>query len=76
MAVDIFDIDYSKVAEISKIKKEPKWMSEFRLKAFEKFTEMSNPHFGPELKIDFSTINYYKRVDENVYKKLWVIPPH
>ena len=27
----------SKIKEISKIKKEPKWMLDFRLKAFEKF---------------------------------------
>jgi len=67
MAVDIVDINKSKVEEISKIKNEPKWMTDFRVKSFGKFLELSNPGFGPELKIDFSEINYYKRVDENVY---------
>ena len=69
MAIDIIDINISKVEEISKIKKEPKWMTEFRIKSFKKFSELSNPCFGPELKIDFSSINYYKRVDDQVYSK-------
>ena len=60
MAVDFIDINISKVEEISRIKNEPEWMTEFRVKSFEKFLELSNPNFGPELKIDFSTINYCK----------------
>ena len=50
------------IKEISKIKKEPKWMLDFRLKSLEKFLELNNPNFGPELKIDFNDINYYKRI--------------
>ena len=42
-------------------------MLEFRLKSYEKFMELNNPKFGPELKIDFSDINYYKRIDDKVY---------
>ena len=56
MAIDMVDIDISKVEEISKIKNEPKWMTDFRVNAFKKFLELPNPHFGPELKIDFSII--------------------
>lgn len=74
MAVDIIDINVSKVEEISKIKGEPEWMKEFRIKSYEKFSELSNPNFGPEIKIDFSTINYYKRVDDNVYNKWDKLP--
>ena len=54
-----------KVKEISKIKKEPKWMLDFRLNSYKKFIELGNPNFGPELKIDFSDITYYKRIDDN-----------
>ena len=56
----------SKIKEISKIKKEPKWMLEFRLNAFEKFKELDNPIFGPELNIDFDEITFYKRVSDNI----------
>ena len=55
-------LDKNKVKKISKIKNEPKWMTDFRLKAYEAFKEISNPNFGPELKIDFDEINYYKSV--------------
>lgn len=59
-------LDIEKIREISKIKNEPEWMLDFRLKSFEKFKELSNPIFGPELKIDFDIINYYKRVSDKV----------
>lgn len=54
----------NKIKEISKIKKEPKWMLDFRLEAYRKFLEQQNPSFGPELKIDFDKVNYYKKVSE------------
>lgn len=59
-------LDKKKIREISKIKNEPKWMLEFRLKSFEKFKELSNPTFGPELKIDFDSINYYKKESDKI----------
>ena len=52
------------IKEISKIKKEPQWMTDFRLKSFEKFLELGQPDFGPELNIDFDSITYYKKVGE------------
>ena len=59
-----FKVD--KVKEISRLKNEPKWMEDFRVKAFEKFKELSNPTFGPELKLDFDEINYYKKVQDHI----------
>ena len=55
-----------KIKEISKIKGEPKWMTDFRLQAYKTFIEKPNPNFGPELKIDFDKINYYKSVSKKV----------
>ena len=49
------------ITKISKLKKEPKWMLDFRLKSFEKFLELDNPNFGPQIDIDFDKINYYKK---------------
>ena len=59
-------LNEEKIKEISKTKGEPKWMTEFRLKAYKKFVETPNPNFGPELKIDFDNINYYKSVSKKV----------
>lgn len=64
----------TKIKEISKLKKEPKWMLEFRLKAFHKFKELPNPNFGPELKIDFDDINYYKKSSDKVYNDWNKVP--
>ena len=58
-------INKSKVIEISKIKKEPKWMTDFRVKSYETFKDYLNPSFGPELKVDFDDITYYKKVCSN-----------
>lgn len=49
------------ITKVSKLKNEPKWMLEFRLKSFEKFLELDNPNFGPHINIDFDNINYYKK---------------
>ncbi|MBR3198542.1 MAG: Fe-S cluster assembly protein SufB [Bacilli bacterium] len=57
-------LDEDKIIEISKEKKEPKWMTDFRLKSYKTFIEIPNPNFGPELKIDFDLINYYKKVSK------------
>ena len=53
------------VVEISKLKKEPKWMTDFRVKSYEKFESLSNPAFGPELKVSFDDITYYKKIGKN-----------
>ena len=52
------------ITKVSKLKNEPKWMTDFRVKAYKKFIELKNPLFGPEIKLDFSIINYYKKMDD------------
>ena len=52
------------IRKISNIKKEPDWMLEFRLNSLKSFFELDNPTFGPKIDIDFSKINYYKKVSE------------
>ncbi len=52
------------VEEISKLKKEPAWMTEFRIEAFQKFLEIDDPTFGPFLNIDFNEINFYKKISD------------
>ncbi len=52
------------IINLSKEKKEPEWMLDFRLKSFECFLKMDNPNFGPKLDIDFDKIVYYKKEDQ------------
>ena len=54
------------VEEISKIKEEPKWMLDFRLTALDSFNKSTNPNFGPKLDIDYDSINYYKKRENNL----------
>ena len=54
------------IKQISSIKEEPLWMLDFRLKAFEHFKKAPNPHFGPNLDIDYDSINYYKKREEEL----------
>lgn len=53
-------IDENFVVNLSKLKKEPDWMLNFRLKALKEFKRLDNPNFGPKLDIDFDNIVYYK----------------
>lgn len=62
------------VKEISQIKKEPEWMEQFRLKAYEAFRKIPNPKFGPDLTINFDEITYYKRADDKVNHKWEDVP--
>ncbi len=53
------------VEEISRIKGEPEWMREIRLKAYEIFLKKPMPTWGADLsEIDFDEITYYIRPDE------------
>ena len=74
------------VRKISKLKNEPDWMLEFRLNSLKSFNMLDNPNFGPNIDIDFSKINYYKKVSDekddwnkidknikNTFKELGVI---
>ena len=50
------------VTEISRLKNEPEWMLEFRLKALKAFKAMPLPKFGPDLSyLDFDSYTYFTR---------------
>lgn len=53
------------VEEISKMKNEPKWMLEFRLKSLDQFYKMPMPQWGGDLSdLDFDEITYYVKPSE------------
>ncbi|MCH5171279.1 MAG: Fe-S cluster assembly protein SufB [Erysipelotrichales bacterium] len=55
------------VREISKLKNEPEWMLEFRLKAYELFKKLPLPKYGPDLsQLDFNSFTYFIRPSERV----------
>lgn len=56
------------VDKISAIKKEDKWINDFRNQAYKSFLEQEMPKFGPDIKLDFNEIIYYKSNDAD--KKL------
>jgi len=58
------NLNIKKVKEISMIKKEPIWMTNFRVESYKKFLELKNPKFGPEIDIDFDMITYYKKISD------------
>jgi Fe-S cluster assembly protein SufB len=60
-------LDENTVREISKIKGEPEWMLEFRLKSLKEFFKHPTPSFGPDLSfIDFQDYTYYTRISDKV----------
>ena len=53
------------VREISKLKGEPEWMLEYRLKSYRAFKAMKLPLFGPNLdNLDFDSYTYFTRPSE------------
>lgn len=70
------------IKQISKIKNEPSWMLEFRLKAYETFLEKKMPTWGlpagrqgPALDINFDDIYYYIRPTDSQKTSWKDVPP-
>ena len=49
------------IINLSKEKHEPDWMLNFRLQSYEAFLSSPEPDFGPDFKINFDDICYYKK---------------
>jgi Fe-S cluster assembly protein SufB len=65
----------SVVGQISEIKKEPKWMYEFRLKALKQFLKMPLPSWGPDLSgMDLDDLYYYVRPTDQSENKWEDVP--
>ncbi|MDD6302146.1 MAG: Fe-S cluster assembly protein SufB [Bacillales bacterium] len=63
------------IREISRLKEEPDWMLEFRLKAYHAFLEMENPHYGPDLSVlDFDSYTYFTRPSSKEEKSWDKVP--
>ena len=63
------------VIEISKMKNEPQWMLDFRLRSFEIFMKKPMPTWGGDLSvIDFQNIYYYAKASEKTEKNWDDVP--
>lgn len=53
------------IRAISAHKKEPQWMLDFRLKSYQKFLELKNPKWGPDLSfINFDEFTYFIKASD------------
>ncbi|MBP5574870.1 MAG: Fe-S cluster assembly protein SufB [Bacilli bacterium] len=51
------------IRQISKLKNEPEWMLEYRLKSYRTFLKLPLPSFGPDLStLDYDTYTYFTRL--------------
>ena len=66
------------VKTISKMKNEPQWMLDFRLRSLDLFFEKKNPSWGSELleTIDFDNIHYYVRATDRDEKDWDDVPDY
>lgn len=55
------------VKEISDIKNEPEWMKDYRLASYQSFVNAPLPSFGPEIKINFDEITYYRSIGDKIH---------
>ena len=63
------------VIEISKMKKEPQWMLDFRLRSYEIFMQKPMPTWGGDLSIiNFQNIYYYAKASDKVEKNWDDVP--
>ena len=63
------------VVSISKMKNEPQWMLDFRLRSYELFMKRPMPKWGADLStIDFQNIYYYAKASEKAEKSWDDVP--
>jgi len=63
------------VESISRMKEEPQWMLDFRLRSFETFMKKPMPNWGADLSsIDFQNIYYYAKASEKTEKNWDDVP--
>jgi Fe-S cluster assembly protein SufB len=63
------------IENISDLKKEPEWMREFRLKAYDEFLRQKMPNWGGDLSnIDFDNVYYYAKASDKQGKSWEEVP--
>lgn len=69
--MEIKGLNEDNIKKISEIKKEEKWILDFRLKGLKYFDEFPEVSFGPKPKLDLNKVIFYKREMDNYIKNSW-----
>lgn len=64
--MEIRGLSEKNIEKISKLKKESPNILEFRKKSYKAFLDLKMPSFGPDLKIDFDSIIYYRTTTDEM----------
>ena len=65
--MEIKGLNKENIISISKHKEEDSWVKDYRLEAYKQFESMSDKlPFGPDFKLDFDKITYYKSQDDTL----------
>lgn len=65
--MEIKGLNKENIISISNHKEEDSWVKDYRLEAYKQFESMSDKlPFGPEFKLDFNKITYYKSQDDTL----------
>lgn len=69
-------ISEEKIKRISKVKHEPQWMLDFRLKSYSIYRKLPMPSFGPDLShLNLDQINYFRKDTSKAVRKWEDVPP-
>ena len=67
LVLEIKGLNKENIISISNHKGEDSWVKDYRLEAYKQFESMSDKlPFGPDFKLDFDKITYYKSQDDTL----------
>ena len=68
--IEIRGLNLENIKKISKLKGEEDYFLNYRIKSFKEFLKLDDPNFGPDYKINYDKIIYYKSVQDEM-KNNW-----
>ena len=66
MKMEIKELTRENVKKIAELKKENSYFTDYRLKSFDIFENLTDPDFGPKYTVDYDKIIYYKSNDDEL----------
>lgn len=68
--IEIRGLNLDNIKKISSLKNEDKYFFDYRVKSYEIFKKLDDPSFGPNYKVDYDNIIYYKSIQDDI-KNNW-----
>ena len=69
--MEIVGINEENIKQISSIKNEDSWVLDYRLNSYKNFCNLGMPSYGPDYRVNFDEVIYYKSSDEKEIKSSW-----